>query len=189
MSAFIASVAYIYAPSAYWTQYSMVVVSFAWMLWGTNLASRPRKTLRHFVHCRDRFERWRLNVMLRVIRSFACLRIIAAIDSLTPIGSRFVARPRWESCQPSASILAVFNGSRICRRNKESRSSALPVRCEGLDLILGVPCLLISRQSHTASSATIALEQGQGRIGETNLAELVEGAYCAIGHLVADPLR
>lgn len=59
---------------------------------------------------------------------------------------------------------------------------------KGFDLVLSVPGLLVRRESHVASSATIALEQGQGRIGEANLSEFIEGAYRAIGHLVANPL-
>ena len=59
---------------------------------------------------------------------------------------------------------------------------------KGFDLVLSVPGLLVGRESHAASSPTVALEQGQGRIGETNLPESVEGAYRAIGHLVANPL-
>lgn len=50
------------------------------------------------------------------------------------------------------------------------------VLAKGLDLVLSVPGLLVCRESKAASSATVALEQGHGGIGETNLPELFEGA-------------
>jgi hypothetical protein len=62
------------------------------------------------------------------------------------------------------------------------------VLVKGLYLALSLAGLFVRWESQDAFSATVHADQGHGRIGETNLAELVEGAYRAIGHLVGDPL-
>lgn len=98
---------------------------------------------------------------------------IPSFSSTNPILLAFRRRPY---------IYASYQSPTYLKRGSRDISA------KGLDLVLSVPCLLVNRESHAASWATVVLEQSQGRIGETNLPELVEGAYRAIGHLVANPL-
>src|SRR3984893_6082554 len=88
---------------------------------------------------------------------------------LARIDPQLLAPVKHRSAQAQADLMVIRAILRQLSKSNLSQAGSRGISAKRFDLVLSVPWLLVSRGSHAGSPATVALEQGQGHIGEANL--------------------